>query len=55
MKKKLSIWIILVAIVSTILVILNTNSKLVDVICGIAIGMNIALLIDKLLANKKIK
>jgi len=57
MKKKLNIWIVLITIVNMVLVILNTNlrSRIFDVFGGIIIGMQIDLLIDALLKNRKEK
>ena len=52
-EKKLSIAVILGAIICIIICILNNDSKLYVVMGGIAIGMQIMLIVDKFHKDKR--
>lgn len=52
-EKKLSIVVILGAIICIIICILNNDSKLYAVMGGIAIGMQIMLIVDKFHKDKR--
>lgn len=52
-EKKLSIAVILGAIICIIICILNNDSKLYAVMGGIAIGMQIMLIVDKFHKDKR--
>lgn len=53
MSKKWSLLIYIGAIACMILIIFDNDKKYLDVWCGVAIGMNIMLIIDALFKKKK--